>query len=480
MRAIRLHDTRAGDLLPLEPRDPGRIGIYACGPTVYSRIHIGNARPFVLFSLLKRFLEHEGYETTLVVNVTDVNDKIYAAARPDPESPNPARRAGRPSAELAAEMTSLYTADTDALGLGRPDHEPLASDTMDAIVAYIQDLIDSDHAYVVDYDEEGGRHGGPSHSDVLFRVRSDPRYGSLSHRCVDDMDQGEGVEGAERKEDPLDFALWKGRKQGEDTWWDAPWGQGRPGWHIECSAMAESLLGVGFDIHGGGSDLVFPHHENEAAQTRVARGEELARIWMHNGMIQFTGEKMAKSIGNIALLHEVIERYGRDAVVMYLIGGHYRQPLAFSPSELEDADRRVHRIRDALRRLEPGKASPPEMAHHRDAFFAALAEDFNTPKALGSLFEWIREANRRGEAVGDGDLREMLGPIGLGELEPLRAGGDVEAIDPEAVALLARREAARGERDFEEADRLREEIKARGWEIRDSSAGPELLPLSGS
>ncbi len=465
MRSIRLHDTRTGDSLALQPRDPGRVGIYACGPTVYSRIHIGNARPFVVFSLLKRFLEHEGYETTLVVNVTDVNDKIYDAARADSHSDDPARRAGRPSAELAAEMTALYVSDTDALGLDRPDHEPLASETMDGIVAYIQDLVDSGHAY-----ESGG--------DVYFRVRSDPDYGSLSHRRVDDMDQGEDIEGSDRKQDPLDFALWKAHKQGEDASWSSPWGRGRPGWHIECSAMAESLLGVGFEIHGGGSDLVFPHHENEAAQTRAARGAELARIWMHNGMIQFTGEKMAKSVGNIALLHEVIEQYGRDAVVMYLLGGHYRQPLAFSSAELQDADRRIQRIRDALRRLEPDTPSPSDMRARAEAFFEALADDFNTPKALACLFEWVREANRRGEAVGDGDLREMLATFGLENLRPLVAGGDVHAIDPEAVALLASREAARRERDFEQADRLRDEIAARGWEIRDSAAGPELIPLS--
>jgi cysteinyl-tRNA synthetase len=368
---------------------------------------------------------------------------------------------------------------------------------MGAIITYIQDLIDSDHAYVVEYDVEeaellpagledkrqsnaGVGQGGEARRDVLFRVRSDPEYGSLSHRRVDDMDQGEGIEGSERKEDPLDFALWKGRKQGEDTWWDAPWGQGRPGWHIECSAMAESLLGVGFDIHGGGSDLVFPHHENEASQTRCARGHELARIWMHNGMIQLTGEKMAKSAGNIALLHEVVDQYGRDAVVMYLVGGHYRQPLAFSKAELEDASRRIQRIREALHRLEPDRPSPPDMAIHATAFFDALADDFNTPKALACMFEWVREANRRGEAVGDRDLREMLATLGLEGLEPLGGHGDAEATDPEAVALLARREAARGERDFQEADRLRDEIRARGWDIRDSAAGPELLPLAGS
>ncbi len=294
-------------------------------------------------------------------------------------------------------MTAHYRADTDALGLGRPDHEPLASATMEEIVAYIEALVDSGHAYVVNYEEDGEQR-----RDVLFRVRSDPGYGSLSHRRLQDMDQGEGGSDAQptqtRKEDPLDFALWKAHKPGEDASWPSPWGPGRPGWHIECSAMAESLLGVGFDIHGGGSDLVFPHHENEAAQTRAARGAELAALWVHNGMIQFTGEKMAKSVGNIALLHEIVEQWGRDAVIMYLIGGHYRQPLAFSAAELEDADRRIQRIRDALRRVLPGAPSPPDMAHHVEAFFAALADDFNTPKALASLFEWVREANRRPRA----------------------------------------------------------------------------------
>jgi cysteinyl-tRNA synthetase len=462
MRETRLHDTRTGEPQSLRPRDPGRIGIYACGPTVYSRIHIGNARPFVIFSLLKRLLVHEGYDVTLVVNVTDVNDKIYDAARAE----------GRLSAELAAEMTALYRADTDALGLGRPDHEPLASQTIRPIVDYIRALVDSGHAY-------------PADGDVYFRVRSDAGYGTLSHRNLDDMDQGEDVEGSGRKQDPLDFALWKAHKAGEDTVWESPWGPGRPGWHIECSAMAESLLGIGFDIHGGGSDLVFPHHENEAAQTRAARGQELAKLWMHNGMIQLTGEKMAKSIGNIALLHEVLERYGRDAVVMYLVSGHYRQPLAFSPSELDDADRRVDRIRDALRRLDEGRSSPADMAHHRDAFFDALAEDFNTPAALDSLFKWVREANRRtgetGETgtavgVGDGDLREMLDVLGLGGLTPRQAVGDVASIDPEAVVLLERRGRARAERDFQTADRLRDELRARGWEIRDGSEGAELIP----
>ena len=291
MAEITIHDTLSGELRPLEPRDPPAVGIYACGPTVYSRIHVGNARPFVIFVLLRRFLVHQGLRPKLVINVTDVNDKIYA----------PARALGVGSAEHAAEMTRLYVADTDALGIGRPDAEPLASETMDPIVALIEALVESGHAY-----EAGG--------DVYFRVRSFDGYGKLSNREPEQMDQGEEAGTAGLKQDPLDFALWKARKPDEDCAWPSPWGEGRPGWHIECSAMAEELLGVDFAIHGGGSDLVFPHHENEIAQTEAARGVPLARIWMHNGMVRIDEEKMSKSVGNIFQLSEAVERFGaRDA-----------------------------------------------------------------------------------------------------------------------------------------------------------------------
>jgi cysteinyl-tRNA synthetase len=452
VRQIIFHDTRSGRLQPLEPRDPGRVSMYACGPTVYGRIHVGNARPYVVFSLLKRFLAHEGYEVTFVANVTDVNDKIYDAAR--------ALEVG--SAQLARDMTAAYIADTDGLELGRPDHEPLASETIDEIVELIQTLIDRDHAYAVD-------------GDVYFDVRSYPQYGELSHRQVDDMDQGEGIEGASLKRDPLDFALWKAQKRGEDTAWDAPWGRGRPGWHIECSAMAETLLGVGFDIHGGGSDLVFPHHENEAAQTAAARGAPLTSLWVHNGMVRLEGEKMAKSVGNIFLLHEALAAQGRDALIAYFCGGHYRQPIAYSEERLSEAARSVERIRDAGRRLVTGD-SPAELAPLREAFFDALADDFNTPRALASVFEWVREANRRseaGEAVGDADLREMLSVFALDGLLDAHLVGTPDAT---AQALLEQREAARAARHFAEADRLRDELAELGWEVRDSAGGPTLVP----
>jgi cysteinyl-tRNA synthetase len=428
---------------------PGKVGIYACGPTVYGRVHVGNARPFVVFSLLARFLAHEGYEVTLVFNITDVNDKIYAAAA----------AAGVESAALARAMADHYIADTDALGLGRPDHEPLASETMPAIIELIERLVARGHAYAA---------GG----DVYFAVRSYDRYGELSHRKLDELDQGEGKEGAERKRDPFDFALWKATKPGEDSSWESPWGAGRPGWHIECSAMAEALLGLDFEIHGGGSDLIFPHHENEAAQTCAGRGAPLARLWVHNGMVRVDSEKMAKSVGNIFLLNETLSAYGRDALIMYICSGHYHQPIEFDDARLAEASARVTRIREAARRLLPGP-SPSWSAALHEAFFDALAADFNTPRALASVFDWVREANSSQAPVGDGDLREMLGVLGLANLVEVEQASASAAVK----ALLQDRERARARRDWARADLIREQLRALGWEIRDGPDGPELLPV---
>jgi cysteinyl-tRNA synthetase len=454
VREIRLHDTLSGELRPLETREPGKVGIYACGPTVYARVHVGNARPYVVFALLKRFLEHEGYAVTLVENVTDVNDKIYAAAR----------EAGVPSQELAAEMTRAYERDTDALGLGRPDHEPRAVDTIGPIVDLIQALIDGGHAYAA---------GG----DVYFDVSSFDGYGKLSNRPRDQIEQGEGDDAAALKRSGEDFALWKAHKEGEDTCWPAPWGDGRPGWHIECSAMAEQLLGTDFEIHGGGSDLVFPHHENEIAQTEAARGEPLARIWMHNGMVRMGDEKMAKSVGNIRLLHGAIDEHGRDALVMYFVGGHYRQPIAFSAEALTEAGRAVERVRELCRRLDAEAPDPEGLDGYVERFFDALADDFNTAAARAVLFEWVTEANRRldaGERVGPGRLGEMLHALGLDNL----LTPDDEVADAEAERLLEERQAARAARDFERADAIRDELAARGWQVRDGADGAKLVRTS--
>jgi cysteinyl-tRNA synthetase len=446
MREVRIKDTLTGEVQALEPRAAGKAGIYACGPTVYGRIHVGNARPYVVFMLVGRLLRHLGYETTVVMNVTDVNDKIYDAAK----------ELGVPSAEHAAEMTRLYIEDTGLLGIGRPDSEPLATETIPEIVEMIEALIDRDHAY-----ESGG--------DVYFRVRSFDGYGKLSNRDPDEMDQGEEAGTQSLKENPLDFALWKAQKPGEDTAWESPWGEGRPGWHIECSAMAEKVLGADFEIHGGGVDLVFPHHENEVAQSEGARGLPLARIWMHNGMIRIADEKMSKSVGNIFGLREAIESYGAHAVVAFLISGHYRQPLEFSDGALEEASARVDRIRNFLR--EPGVDGDDDFASEREeALVEALCDDFNTPRALAAVFELIAEANRRSVPGARDAIERMLPLLGLEGIP----SSDDEA-EEEALELLRERDEARAARDFERADNARDRLAEMGWEVRDSAEGSKLV-----
>jgi len=473
MREVRVKDTLSGEMRALDRS--GEVGIYACGPTVYSRIHIGNARPFVVFSLFARFLRSEGYRARLVVNVTDINDKIYVAAE----------AAGEPSAEFAAGMTSAYIEDTDRLGLGRPDAEPLATETIAGIVALIEELVESGHAY-----ESGG--------DVYFRVRSFDPYGRLSNRRTEDMDQGEEAGSASLKEDALDFALWKAHKPGEDTRWDSPWGPGRPGWHIECSAMAEAELGASFAIHGGGSDLVFPHHENEIAQSEAA-GRPFARIWMHNGMIETDAAKMSKSEGNIFQLSEALDRYGREAVVDYLISGHYRQPLAFGAEQMEQAVAQVERLRNFFREHsvngsgvggESGKGSaeqqrggsgdplpdsPLSPGDHAERFREALADDFNTPRALAEVFELVGDVNRGRvpAAAAVPILAEMLELVGLGTLTQPDEGAEA---DSAAQLLLEERERARADRDFERADALRDQLAELGWEVRDGADGARLVP----
>jgi cysteinyl-tRNA synthetase len=461
MREVRIRDTLSGEPRALDSTE--EVGIYACGPTVYSRIHIGNARPFVVFSLFARFLRSEGYGTRLVVNVTDVNDKIYAAAE----------KAGEGSAEFAARMTSAYFEDTDRLGLGRPDAEPLATETIAGIVALIGVLVEAGHAY-----ESGG--------DVYFRVRSFEGYGKLSNRRPEDMDQGEEAGSASLKEDRLDFALWKAHKAGEDTRWDSPWGPGRPAWHIECSVMAEQELGASFAIHGGGSDLVFPHHENEIAQSEGA-GRPFARIWMHNGMVESDAAKMSKSDGNIFQLSEALDRYGREAVVAYLISGHYRQPLAFGPEEMDQSVARVERLRNFFREHpvgEAGEVSPSRTAggsaetsptSRLERFREALADDFNTPRALAEVFELVGEANRGDVPSGDAVpvLTEMLELVGLGTLAEPDEGAEG---DQRANELMAEREAAREAKDFGRADQIRDQLAEMGWAVRDSADGPKLVP----
>jgi len=410
------------------PQPPGPIGIYTCGPTVYQRIHIGNARPFVLSMWLRAWLRHQGYDVTLVENITDINDKIYLAA---PGA----------SGELAARATEWHREDTDRLGLGRPDFEPRATETIPEIIALIEELVRDGYAY-------------PAGGDVYFRVGRYPAYGALSGQRPDQVQEQED-EANPLKEDPRDFALWKANKPGEDTWWESPWGRGRPGWHIECSAMAEKFLGDPFEVHIAGLDLVFPHNENEFAQSRAA-GREFARIWMHNGMLELTGEKMSKSLGNIAALRDVVEQWGRETVLLYFLTAHWRKPIDFSDETMAQAAAQVETLRNAFRGedLAGGDWAP---------FAAALEDDFDTPAALAVMHEW-RRAGRLAP------LRDALAIFGLGSL------AEEQPPPPELVELARRRQAAREADDFAEADRLRAEIETAGWEVRDEPGGFRLVP----
>jgi cysteinyl-tRNA synthetase len=425
---MRLYSTLQREKVELPP-PPGPIRMYFCGPTVYARAHVGNARPFVLAMWLRNWLRTRGYDVTLVHNITDINDKIYRAA------------GDGSSAELAARATEWYLQDTDDLGLGRPDHIPKATESIPQIIAFIQKLVDSDHAYDAD-------------GDVYFRVSRFADYGRLSRQRVDDVEgQDEDERPNPRKEDPRDFALWKANKPDEDTWWDSPWGRGRPGWHIECSAMAEEFLGPAFEIHGGGLDLVFPHHENELAQSN-ALGHDFARIWTHNGMLRQTGEKMAKSEGNYVTIRAALDRWGRETLLLFFMTGHWSKPIDFSDETMEQARAQLDTFRNAL-------LVEPTTSASWDELESALDDDFNTSEALAVLHRW-----RAGGATQE--LRRGL------ELFGIHA---VLAEAPDVIRELAdARLAARDDRNFDEADRLRFEIEAQGWEVRDVEDGYQLVP----
>ncbi|HUJ92779.1 MAG TPA: cysteine--tRNA ligase [Gaiellaceae bacterium] len=431
---MRLYNTLTRRLDEL-PDPPGPVRMYFCGPTVYQRAHIGNARPFVVGMWLRAWLRVRGYDATLVHNITDVNDKIYDAAPGE-------------SAQLAADATAWYLRDTGDLGLGMPDELPLATESIPEIVHFIAQLVDSGHAY-------------PVEGDVYFRVSRDPEYGRLSGQRPDQMEEQEPNP---LKEDPRDFALWKANKPGEDTAWDSPWGRGRPGWHIECSAMAEAAFGPVFELHGGGLDLVFPHHENELAQSR-ALGHEFARLWMHNGMLEFSGEKMSKSLGNDVTLRNVLDTWGRETALMFFLSAHWRKPVDFTDETLAQSKAQVETFRNFFLDGEEGEEEgQPILA---DELAAVLDDDFNTPDALALFHDW----RAREEAA---SLRWGLGLFGLGSV------AEAAAAPAELVELAERRREARAAKDFAEADRLRDEIAAAGWEVRDVAAPPgyRLVPRS--
>jgi len=421
---MQLYDTLTRGKQELPP-PPAPVRMYFCGPTVYQRAHIGNARPYIVGMWLRSWLRSRGYDVTLVHNITDINDKIYDAA---PGA----------SAELAARATEWYLDDTDALGLGRPEALPKATEVVPQIVSFISELIERDHAY-------------ESEGDVYFRVASYPEYGRLSGQRPDQVEEQEPNP---RKEDPRDFALWKANKPEEDTWWDSPWGRGRPGWHIECSVMAEELLGPVFEIHGGGIDLVFPHHENELAQSR-SLGHDFAQIWTHNGLLRFTGSKMSKSEGNVVTIRAALDQWGRETILVFFLTAHWSKPIDFSNETLAAAAARVQGFRDLFR-----GPSVPAAAGEWERFEAALEDDFNTPDALAIMHGWRDH----------GLLIRALDIFGLASL------AEAEEAPPEVVELARQRQEARAARDFDEADRLRAEIEAAGWEARDVADGFQLVP----
>jgi len=421
---VRLSSTLQRTLVDL-PAPPGPVGMYVCGPTVYARAHIGNARPFVIASWYARWLRLRGYEVTLVHNITDVNDKIYEAA--------PGASAAR-----AAEATAWYLEDVGRFGLEEVDHYPRVTDSMDEIVRFISDLVERDFAYEVE-------------GDVYFRVARQANYGQLSGQRPDQVEEQEPNA---RKEDPRDFALWKANKPDEDTWWESPWGRGRPGWHIECSAMAEKLLGPAFEIHGGGLDLVFPHHENELAQSS-ALGYGFAKVWMHNGMLRFTGEKMSKSVGNVTTIEAAFEEWGRETLLVFFLTAHWHSPIDYSTETLAAAAARADGFREVFRN--PSVPAPDGAWAELEA---VLDDDFNTAGALALMHDWRDH----------GLLRRALDVFGIASLADA-------AEAPAAVHELARRrQDARGEKDFAGADWLRGEIEAAGWDVRDDPDGYRLVP----
>jgi cysteinyl-tRNA synthetase len=524
---IRLFNSLTQRKEELVPRDAGKVGIYACGPTVYNYVHVGNARPYVVFAVLRAWLTSRGYHVTLVENITDVNDKINAKA--DAE--------GRSPVAVAAEYAQAYLDDTDRLGLPRPDVEPLASETIPEIIDLVCQLIAAGHAY-------------EAQGSVYFRVRSFPEYGQLSRQRIDELAEETRVEAEPGKDDPLDFAVWKAAKPDErDHLWDSPWGKGRPGWHIECSAMGLRYLGAGFDIHGGGRDLIFPHHENEIAQAEAA-GLPFARVWMHNGMIRAEGEKMAKSVGNIFLLREVLDRYPAPVVLTYFLTTHYRSPLEFSLEKLDEAAAAYERLREAVRTASfradnPGRGETHDAAelraaldHARKAFAEHMDDDLNTAAALGELFGLGRELFRyvgATDAAGhaaDTDTLEGVEDLLVSCLDDLCialpddelsvspggapsgrraaasqavvADGEVCATDdvplPPAARLSAEgrwddlaelvderlscgdatyacrlRDHLRAQKDWAGADALRDRLVAAGFEVRDTPAGTQVV-----
>ncbi|MGB5606650.1 MAG: cysteine--tRNA ligase [Gammaproteobacteria bacterium] len=444
------------------PIEKGKVRMYVCGMTVYDYCHLGHARVMVVFDVVTRYLRSQGYKVTYVRNITDIDDKIIKRAQENNESIQ----------ELTTRFIEIMHQDAADLGVLKPDLEPKATDSMDEILTMIETLVARDHAYA-------GANG-----DVYYDVSRFTDYGKLSGKRVDDLRTGARVAVDEAKDDPLDFVLWKAAKPGEPSW-PSPWGPGRPGWHIECSAMSTQCLGAHFDIHGGGMDLMFPHHENEIAQSEPATGEPFVNYWMHNGFVKVDEEKMSKSLGNFFTVREILKQYRPEDVRYFILASHYRSPLNYSQENLESARSALTRLYTALRGL---SLQEPDTAvdTYTQAFFAAMDDDFNTPEAIAVLFDLAREINKsratdmnRANQLGS-RLRELAGILGLLQADAevfLRASpvmrGDAgqQLSEPEIESLIEQRLTARKEKNWSEADRIRTELESRGIVLEDGAEG---------
>ncbi|MEC0328915.1 cysteine--tRNA ligase [Paenibacillus macerans] len=442
---------------------PGKVNMYVCGPTVYGYIHIGNARPMIFFDVVRSYLENQNYDVNYVVNFTDVDDKLIRKAE----------ELGKTVPEVAEMFIRAYYEDLEGLGIRRATANPRVTEHMDVIIGFIRDLEQKGFAY-----ENGG--------DVFFRTRKFPEYGKLSGQNIDELQFGIRIDVDERKEHPEDFVLWKAAKPGE-IHWTSPWGEGRPGWHIECSAMSRLLLGDTLDIHGGGQDLQFPHHECEVAQSEAATGKPLANYWMHNGYINIGGEKMSKSLGNGVLVKDLREKYKPEAFRYFMLSAHYRNPLNFTEETMVQAERSVERIGNAannLRHRLQGAGSGADAAapaweskleQIRDTFHAKMQDDFNTPDAITAVFEWVSEVNAllQQPKVGRADLEAALRLFDEmnGVLRIAPAPAEAELLDADIEALIAERAEARKAKNWARADEIRDLLVAQGIVLEDTPQG---------
>ncbi|WP_069470667.1 cysteine--tRNA ligase [Candidatus Marithrix sp. Canyon 246] len=428
------------------PIEPGKIGLYVCGMTVYDYCHLGHARVMVVFDMVVRYLRSVGFSVTYVRNITDIDDKIIQRANEN----------GEDFHELTARFIQAMHEDSEALGVLAPDQEPRASESIADIIAMVQSLLDKDHAYIADS------------GDICYAIKEFTDYGKLSGKRLEDLRAGERVKVDQSKRDPLDFVLWKQAKPEEPSW-ESPWGNGRPGWHIECSAMSTHCLGNHFDIHGGGMDLQFPHHENEIAQSEAATGEQFVNVWMHNGFVRINDEKMSKSLGNFFTVREILERYQPEVVRYFMLTSHYRSPLNYSDQELDAAKQALTRLYTALRGFNVSSSELDNEYNQR--FHAAMKDDFNTPEAIAVLFDLAKEVNKTQSAELAGQLGQLASILGLLQAVPedYLHGNTIEAAAIEKQ--IAERNAARDNRDWATADRIRDQLEEQGISLEDGAQG---------